>query len=87
MRGRCQEDKQFILREISNGLDVLLQRVIFERTREGAQVLLRQVQTVSGFALPDDFYALLDDADVVLLPYQADVYKAGTSAIFGRSCP
>jgi glycosyltransferase involved in cell wall biosynthesis len=40
------------------------------------------VQTVAGFTLPDDFYALLDDADVVLLPYQADVYKQGTSAIF-----
>src|SRR5439155_302931 len=36
--------------------------------------------------------ALLDDADVVLQPYQADVYQAGTSAIFeeamylGRPC-
>jgi glycosyltransferase involved in cell wall biosynthesis len=50
------------------------------------------VQTVSGFTLPDDFYALLDDADAVLLPYQAPVYKTGTSAIFeeamylGRPC-
>jgi glycosyltransferase involved in cell wall biosynthesis len=40
------------------------------------------VQTVSGFTQPDDFYMLLDGADVVLLPYQAEVYKQGTSAIF-----
>ncbi|MBI1776506.1 MAG: glycosyltransferase [Proteobacteria bacterium] len=49
------------------------------------------VHTVSGFTLPEDFYRLLDDADLIVLPYQAPVYKAGTSAIFEEAmylgCP
>ena len=39
-------------------------------------------KTIAGFIGEDDYYRLIEDADAVLLPYQAPVYRSGTSAVF-----
>jgi glycosyltransferase involved in cell wall biosynthesis len=37
---------------------------------------------LKGFVPEEDYYRLMDDADLLLLPYQSSAYRSGTSAVF-----
>jgi len=75
--GAARSDVEFVVQ--LNGWQADAERVAefqaFARARY-------DTRTVTGFLGEDDYFALIDDADAVLLPYQSPVYRSGTSAVF-----